>query len=580
MKRILILATILVLIPSVLFAAGARQRFTVMNGRAGAAASISGVSVGPNDRLDVGSGTSIEFFHAVISGASEIWPLAGGGVTGFKLSDLSGASGFFEVLYVGSEKAATTSITGVTVYDQAGIGLSGVSNLWFSQVVGGTSVSVVSDGKGGATVYYGSQGTGITVWNLGGLGGIYYSGGTAFLGENPEKGTQSLEVNGGVSATTIMVGNSGVSILIHTDNQAGVTLETTANNGDVWIALLGDNQNWRIENKGSSGGDLYFNDESGTPLIVRTDGTVTSESTFSSGGNLIGTSIYSYDTSGADGIGGIYLYTKAIAGNYVAIKIPGDGALPGNYILTLPVVAGVSGQALLTDNAGQLTFGNPTAVETDEIAIAALTAHTDSNTLTGVTATGSAGVSGQLLASDGAGGLTFTSTIDVDSINNVTISGSTIFNSVVVGGTSVWVVNTAVPESIRGEMTGGNPIITGTAYKVFNLPTLTASGATPFYLFDDPSANGVSIVVPMGSGSSIYVYDVAGGIPGVIGGQTIWAHTGGGGGKISIHPAYTSASGWYYEVLGLTGVSWRLQQHDKSSGSQKVVGKTWIGASN
>lgn len=57
-----------------------------------AAAGVSAVRVGPRDWMEVRSGVSIEWFYVVTSGVSEIWPLAGGGVSGFKLGIVS-ASG-------------------------------------------------------------------------------------------------------------------------------------------------------------------------------------------------------------------------------------------------------------------------------------------------------------------------------------------------------------------------------------------------------------------------------------------------------------------------------------------------------
>jgi hypothetical protein len=141
----------------------------------------------------------------------------------------------------------------------------------------------------------------------------------------------------------------------------------------------------------------------------------------------------------------------------------------------------------------------------------------------------------------------------------------------------VWIVNTASAETVTAAMMGGNPVgvtAAGVA-KVFNLPTLTASNATPFYLFCDPVGSGISVAVPSGAGSSIYVYDPFQGLPRYCGGQTLFAHSGGGPGQqVSINPMYSAASGWFYSVLGLTGVSWQLQSPTGK------VGKAWIGASN
>jgi hypothetical protein len=62
-----------------------------MNGRTGAAA-ISGVSVGAVDTYPdtclMMSGTTFEFAYAVFSGVSDIFPLTGGGVTGWKIAQL------------------------------------------------------------------------------------------------------------------------------------------------------------------------------------------------------------------------------------------------------------------------------------------------------------------------------------------------------------------------------------------------------------------------------------------------------------------------------------------------------------
>jgi hypothetical protein len=164
--------------------------------------------------------------------------------------------------------------------------------------------------------------------------------------------------------------------------------------------------------------------------------------------------------------------------------------------------------------------------------------------------------------------------IDNTDISNSTIYGSTITSSTVVAGTSVWIVNTASAEAVTANMMGGNPVgvTAATVAKVFNLPTLTAGNATPFYLFCDPVGAGVSVVVPAGAGSSIYVYDPVKGLPRYVGGQTLFAHLGGGPGQqVSLNTMYSAASGWFYNVLGLTGVSWSMQ----TPTGQK--GKTWIG---
>lgn len=86
MKKFILAVLLVLFVCSPVWAA--RQRFTVTTGRAGAASMISGVSVGQYDTLQCSSGTTVEFFYAVLSGTSEIWPLAGGGITGFKLSDV------------------------------------------------------------------------------------------------------------------------------------------------------------------------------------------------------------------------------------------------------------------------------------------------------------------------------------------------------------------------------------------------------------------------------------------------------------------------------------------------------------
>jgi hypothetical protein len=189
------------------------------------------------------------------------------------------------------------------------------------------------------------------------------------------------------------------------------------------------------------------------------------------------------------------------------------------------------------------------------------------------------GTEGQVMVR-GATGAEWSSTLDIDSVRGVNISGSTIFASTIVAGTSVWVVDTVAPESVNQYMTGGNPVI-NTASKVFNLPTLTASSATPFYLFLDPTGSGVSIVVPPGAGSSLYVYDPVDGLPRYTAGETLWAHPGGGPGQqVSICPAYSGASGWYYNILGITGVSWQtVENYEVTTRRVFVRGKTWIGKS-
>lgn len=86
------------------------------------AAGISGVSVGPNDSLHIFSGTTHEWFHSVTSGVSDIWPLSGGGVTGWKQSSHAGA-----VYYLGSTRTPLTD-TKMLQYDT----MSGVSNTYLT----------------------------------------------------------------------------------------------------------------------------------------------------------------------------------------------------------------------------------------------------------------------------------------------------------------------------------------------------------------------------------------------------------------------------------------------------------------
>lgn len=339
----------------------------------------------------------------------------------------------------------------------------------------------------------------------------------------------------GVTAFPSGVSTSGISIYHNTtfgptplyittdqDGIAGITVQTTVHQGKIGIALRSetDANTWRIVLDGADGNTLKFIKGTIEALEVDTTGTASAGS-FNASGNITGSTLYSHDSSGVNGIGGIVLSTQSAGGNSVTIKIPGQGLLPGDYVLTLPMTTGVSGQ---------------------------------------------------LLSQDGAGNWTWTSDLNVESISNVAISEATITNSTVVAGTSVWVVNTAAPETATANMMGGNPVDNTVSYKVINLPSLTASSATPFYYFADPPGSGISVVAPNG-GCSIYVYDPVRGLPRYVAGTTVWAHPGGGPGQeIIIRPSWSAVTGWHYSMFGMTGVSLQMVINNNV-----IAGKTWIG---
>ncbi len=101
---VILIFCFIVWIFSVPFVRGATDKNWTRSSRS-AASGITAASVGPNDALLIVSGGTHEWFYAVTSGSSEIFPLTGGGNTGFRLSS-AGAS----IFHVGPNRTPITEI--------------------------------------------------------------------------------------------------------------------------------------------------------------------------------------------------------------------------------------------------------------------------------------------------------------------------------------------------------------------------------------------------------------------------------------------------------------------------------------
>ena len=230
-------------------------RYDGLTGGGGALDALSSLSMMQYDRAAVydDSGNSVYFFQVVdtgttatasASGTTLVCPddLEAGGsgsgtstwemtdVVGGTLSATSGlqiagvqwnlANGQMVPSLV--QSAMGTGTNGTTVYGTDGSSVSGASNIAIvldpGDVIGGTSTSVVSDGKGGATAYVGGYSSGDSVYFVGGNfrneinfvepstdGG--YSGGTAFN-------------IGGLKKSELNIGENVMQTLYDTDHDA------------------------------------------------------------------------------------------------------------------------------------------------------------------------------------------------------------------------------------------------------------------------------------------------------------------------------------------------------------------------
>lgn len=326
-----------------------------------------------------------------IVGMAEAKVLKGGFAVLKEITAPNGISGV-GIIYVSSVDNHIHFIDSTgTDYDLFVLGGSGTGATWWItdtgpvtlDMSGGTNyfigVSGVSTSGSGATLYIGTDGSLATVATLTLHGAaLSTSGASLWAGVTDyiiaSSGIAGVtgwidSANSAFMSSTAGVSTSGITIYHNTtfgktplfistneDGISGITVQSTAHNAKIGIAIRSeaDANTWRMVVDGADGSILKFIKGATEALVIDTTGTESAGS-FNASGNITGVSVYSYDTLG---IGGLYLYTKAAGGNYVAIKIPGHGALLADYTLTLPVTTGSSNQALLNDGAGQLTWGN------------------------------------------------------------------------------------------------------------------------------------------------------------------------------------------------------------------------------
>ncbi len=236
MKKIIALIILsILLIPAVCFSWSRTNKHLypryggLTGGGTGAVDYITGASLMEFDRVIAydTSGNTTYFYNVINTGTTtENSPFiitpdshqaggSGSGTSVWRLSGISGDTIFGKTFVIdtttfessdvvnwntaygwgdhGAQGYVTTSEAGVTVYGTDGSVVSGASNIWVvlvpGDVTGGTSTTVVSDGKGGATLYVGGYSSGDTAL----LAGVTVEGsaGTPFY-VNPTNTTSDV----------------------------------------------------------------------------------------------------------------------------------------------------------------------------------------------------------------------------------------------------------------------------------------------------------------------------------------------------------------------------------------------------
>jgi hypothetical protein len=145
-----------------------------------------------------------------------------------------------------------TTTLGVTVYGSDGSAVSGASNVWLA-LVSGSSSTVVSDGKGGATLYYG------------------VSGASSYF---PTLNSSAFSATGGKLG--IGTGSPSVRVHIYDNTVNPIIIQSTSGaggDGGCYIKFQdgnGDVAYYGIEE--ASGGNAFFQHDAGKTLRIETLG--------------------------------------------------------------------------------------------------------------------------------------------------------------------------------------------------------------------------------------------------------------------------------------------------------------------
>lgn len=281
-------------------------------------------------------------------------------------------------------RSGVTQISGTTIEWTSGVTLprlAGVTDYVQVQLnyISGTSFSYTTGVTG--PYLYGApnfqSGESSYVLTSIGVGGIpIWTNAPAGTGSSSNVFTSGLSTAGVSIFHTPAFDKTPLYITTDQDGISGITVNATPHNAKIGIAIVNDGATWRIVNDGADGAALKF--YRGSDLALEIDSTTLSAiGAMTAGGNISGASIYSYAT---DSIGGLYLYTKSIAGKYVLIKVKGD--LANDYILTLPSDDGNASEYLQTDGSGNLSWS---AAGAGDVTKAMLDDHTDLGAFSGVT---------------------------------------------------------------------------------------------------------------------------------------------------------------------------------------------------
>jgi hypothetical protein len=166
-------------------------------------------------------------------------------------------------------------------------------------------------------------------------------------------GTASININGTVGSTTPaagtfttvnLAGSTSGNVALTAPAVAGsqsYTLPTAAPaaNGYALTSTTGGVMSWAASSGAPSGSDTQFQ--------------------FNNKGAFGGASTFTYDGTNVQvGTQGAVRFADANSSNYVAFKAPSD--VPANVTWTLPGTDGTSGQTMVTNGSGTLTWATPT----------------------------------------------------------------------------------------------------------------------------------------------------------------------------------------------------------------------------
>jgi hypothetical protein len=166
-------------------------------------------------------------------------------------------------------------------------------------------------------------------------------------------GTASININGTVGSTTPAAGTfTTVNLAGSTSGNVALTAPAVAGSqsytlptaapavsGYALTSTTGGVMSWAASNGAPSGSDTQFQ--------------------FNNKGAFGGASTFTYDGTNVQvGTQGAVRFADANSSNYVAFKAPSD--VPANVTWTLPGTDGTSGQTMVTNGSGTLTWATPT----------------------------------------------------------------------------------------------------------------------------------------------------------------------------------------------------------------------------